>query len=55
MVVIVLKYTFHRNTLSLVYRDYKNFDLVIFKRELEDKMNQQKNEYKHFEQMFLER
>ena len=39
---------------KLVYRDYKNFDRVIFKRELEDKLNQQINEYKHFEQIVLE-
>ena len=50
----VLKHTFHRSTpKELVYRDYKNFDRVIFKRELEDKLNQQINEYKHFEQIFL--
>ena len=55
MVVSVLKHTFHRSTLKeLVYRDYKNVDRVIFKRELEDKLNQQINEYKHFEQIFLE-
>ena len=41
-------------TKELVYRDYKNFDRVIFKRELEDKLNQQINEYKHFEQIVLE-
>ena len=55
MVVSVLKHTFHRSApKELVYRDYKNFDRVIFKRELEDKLNQQINEYKHFEQIFLE-
>ena len=55
MVVIVLKHTFHRSTpKELVYRDSKNVDRVIFKRELEDKLNQQINEYKHFEQIFLE-
>ena len=55
MVVSILKHTFHRSTLKeLVYRDYKNVDRVIFKRELEDKLNQQINEYKHFEQIFLE-
>ena len=53
MVVSVLKHTFHRSTLKeLVYRDYKNVDRVI--RELEDKLNQQINEYEHFEQIFLE-
>ena len=41
MVISVLKHTFHRSTpKELVYRDYKNFDRVIFKRELEDKLNQ---------------
>ena len=37
-----------------VYRDYKNFDRLTFKRELEEKLNQQINEYKNFEQIFLE-
>ena len=55
MVVSVLKHNFHRSTpKELVYRDYKNFDRVVFKRELEDKLNQQGNEYKHFEQILLE-
>ena len=55
MVVIVLKHTFHRSVpKELAYRDYKNSDRVIFKRKLEDKLNQQINEYKHFEKMFLE-
>ena len=55
MVISVLKHTFHRSApKELVYRDYKNFDRVIFKRELEDKLNQQVNEHKHFEQIFLE-
>ena len=55
MVVSVLKHTFHRSApKELLYRDYKNFDRVIFKRELEDKLNQQINEHKHFEQIFLE-
>ena len=55
MVISVLKHTFHRSApKELVYRDYKNFDRVIFKKELDDKLNQQINEYKHFEQIFLE-
>ena len=55
MVVSVLKHTFHRSApKELVYRDYKKLDRVIFKRELEDKLNQQINEYKQFEQIFLE-
>ena len=55
MVASVLKYTFHRSApKELVYRDYKNFDRVVFERELEDKLNQQINEYKHFEQIILE-
>ena len=49
MVVSVLKHTFLRSTpKELAYRDYKNFDRVIFKRVLEDELNQQINEYKHF-------
>ena len=55
MVISVLKHTFHRSApTELVYRNYKNFHRVIFKRKLEDKLNQQINEYKHFEQIFLE-
>ena len=55
MVISVLKHTFHRPApKELVYRDSKNFDRVIFKSELEDKLNQQINEYKYFEQIFLE-
>ena len=38
---------------KLVYKDYKNFDRLTFKRELEEKLNEQINENKHFEQMFL--
>ena len=50
MVISVLKHTFHRPApKELVYWDYKNFDRVIFKSELEDKLNQQINEYKYFE------
>ena len=37
-----------------VYRDYKNFDRLTFKKGLEEKLNQQINEYKNFEQIFLE-
>ena len=49
-----MKHNFHRSApKELVYRDYKNFDRVVFKRELEDKLNQQINEYKHFQQIFL--
>ena len=50
------KHTFHTCApKKLVYRDYKNFDRVVaFKRKLEDKLNQQINAYKHFEQIFLE-
>ena len=55
VVVSVLKHTFHRSApKGLVYRDYEIFDRNIFKRELEDKLNQQINEYKHFKQIFLE-
>ena len=50
-----MKHTFRRSApKELVYRDYKNFDRVIFKRELEDKLNHRINKYKHFEQIFLE-
>ena len=55
MVVRVLKHTFQRSApKELVYKDYNNFDRVIFKRELEDKLNQQIKEYKYFTQIFLE-
>ena len=55
MVITVLKQTFQRSSpKELVYRDYRNLDWVTFKRELEEKLNQQINVYKHFEQIFLE-
>ena len=57
MVVSVLKHTFHKSApKELVYREYKNFDRVILELEieLEDKLNQEINEYKHFKQIFLE-
>ena len=48
MVVSVLKCTFQSSApKELVHRDYNNFDRVIFKRELGDKLNQQINEYKY--------
>ena len=50
MVITVSKQTFKRSSpTELVYRDNKNFDRLTFKRELEEKLNQQINEYKHFE------
>ena len=50
-----MKYTFHRSAPNeLVYRDWKNFNRVVFEREPEDKPNEQINEYKHFKQIFLE-
>ena len=55
MVITVLKQTFRRSYLMvLVYRDGKIFDKFTFKIELEEKMNQQIDEYKHFKQIFLE-
>ena len=55
MVITVLKQTFQRySPKEFVYRDYKNSDRLAFKREPEEKLNQQINEYKHFEQTFLE-
>ena len=55
MVIIVLKQTFQTiSPKELVYKDYKNTYRLTFKRELEAKLNQQINEYKHFEQIFLE-
>ena len=45
IVTTVLKQTFQRSSpKKLVYRDYK--------RELVEKLNQEINEYKHFEQIF---
>ena len=50
LVITVSKQTFKRSSpTELVYRDNKNFDRVTFKRELEEKLNQQINKYKHFE------
>ena len=55
MVITVLKQTFQRfSPKELVYRDYKNFNRLTFKKELEEKLNQQINKYKHFRQIFLE-
>ena len=55
MAINVLKQTFQRSSpKEHVYRDYKNFDRLTFKKELEEKLNQQINEYKNFEQIFLE-
>ena len=40
MVITVLKQTLQRSSpKELVYRDYKNFDRLTFKRELEEKLN----------------
>ena len=55
MVVSVLKHTFRRSApKELVYKDCKNFDRVIFIRELEDKLSQRTSDYKHFKRIFLE-
>ena len=55
MAINVLKQTFQRSSpKEHVYRDYKNFDRLTFKKGLEEKLNQQINEYKNFEQIFLE-
>ena len=55
MVITVLKHTFQRSSpKDPLYKDYKNLDRLTFKRELEEKLNQQINEYKHFKQIFLE-
>ena len=44
MVITVLKQTFQKSSpKKLVYRDYKNFDRLTFKRELEEKRNLQIN------------
>ena len=55
MVITNLKQTFQRSSpKELFYRDYKNFDKLTFKRELEEKLNQQINEYKYIKQIFFE-
>ena len=55
MVTTVLKQTFQRfSPKEHAYRNYQNFDRLTFKGELEGKLNQQINEYKHFEQIFLD-
>ena len=44
MIASVLKHTFYISApKELIYRDYKNFERVIFNGELEDKLNQQIN------------
>ena len=53
MVITVLKQTFQRSSpKELGCRDYKNFDRLTFKRELDEKLNQLINEYKTLEQIF---
>ena len=55
MVITVLKQTFQRSKelfKELGCRDYKNFDRLTFKRELDEKLNQLINEYKTLEQIF---
>ena len=55
MVITVLKQTFQRSSpKDALYKDYKNLVRLTFKRELEEKLNQQINEYKHFKQILLE-
>ena len=52
LVITVLKQ--RSSPKKLVYGDNKNFDRLTIKRELEEKLNQQINECKHFEQIFTE-
>ena len=55
MLASVFKHTLRRYApKELVYSDYKYFHSVVFKREVEDKQNQQINEYKHFKEILLE-
>ena len=55
MLITALKQSLQRSfSKDFVYRDYKNFDKLAFKRELYEKPNQQINEYNHFQQIFLE-
>ena len=55
MVIAILKRTFPISApKKLVYRDNKSFYRLTIKGELEEKQDQQINECKHFEQMFLE-
>ena len=54
MAITVLKQMFQRSSSrEFDYRDYKNYDRFAFKRELKKKLNQQINEYRHFQQIFL--
>ena len=54
MVITVLKKMFRRSSpKELDYRDFKNYDRFAFKRELKKKLNQQINEYRHFQKIFL--
>ena len=55
MAITVLKQTFQRSSPKRAcLQRLQNFDRLTFKRELQQKLNQQINEYKHFEQIFLE-
>ena len=55
MAINVSKQNFQRSLLKeLVYRDYKSFDRLTFKRKLEEKLHQHIKGYKHLEEIFLE-
>ena len=50
MVTTVLKQVFQRSSsMELLYKNYINFHKLIFEKELEENLNQQINEYEHFE------
>ena len=53
MVIAILKQTFPISSPKKL-RDNKSFYRLTIKGELEEKLNQEINECKHFEQMFLE-
>ena len=55
MVINVSKQNFQRSlSKELVYRDYKSFDRLTFKRKLKEKLHQHINGYKHLEEIFSE-
>ena len=55
MVLTVLKASFKKNPPKTIhYRDYKNFDKILFKTELKSLMSEKSvNNYKNFEEIFL--
>ena len=54
MVITVIKMIFQKNlTKELHYRDFKIFDLAVFKEKLGNKLNNEIHNYEKFEKIFV--